>query len=40
VDALFEEAKAELLNSEAWKNYWRSHLSHLALMGSDTSLAL
>ena len=39
VDALFEEAKAELLNSEAWKNYWRSHLSHLALMGSDTSLA-
>lgn len=39
VDALFEEAKTELLNSEAWKDYWRSHLSHLALMGSDTSLA-
>ena len=36
VDALFEEAKAELLNSEAWKDYWRSHLSHLALMASGS----
>jgi hypothetical protein len=39
VDALFEEAKTELLNSEAWKDYWRSHLSHLALMASDGSLS-
>lgn len=38
VDALFEEAKKELLESDAWKNYWRDHISHLSLM-KNTSLA-
>ena len=38
VDALFEEAKKELLESDAWKNYWRGHISHLSLM-KNTSLA-
>lgn len=36
VDALFEEAKKELLESEAWKNYWRGHISHLSLMKSSS----
>jgi hypothetical protein len=35
---LFEEAKKELLESDAWKNYWRGHISHLSLM-KNTSLA-
>ncbi len=39
VDALFEEAKKELLESDAWKNYWRDHISHLSLM-KNTSLAV
>lgn len=38
VDALFEEAKRELMESEAWRTYWRNHLGHLSLMG-DNQLA-
>jgi len=38
VDALFEEAKKELLEGDAWKNYWRGHISHLSLM-KNSSLA-
>lgn len=38
VDALFEDAKKELLESDAWKNYWRGHISHLSLM-KNSSLA-
>ena len=36
VDALFEEAKKELLESEAWENYWRGHISHLSLMKNNS----
>ena len=36
VDALFEEAKKELLESDAWKSYWRGHISHLSLMKSSS----
>ena len=38
VDALFEDAKKELLESDAWKSYWRGHISHLSLM-KNSSLA-
>ncbi|MBO4892929.1 MAG: hypothetical protein J5502_09995 [Prevotella sp.] len=37
VDALFEDAKKELLESDAWKSYWRGHINHLSLM-KNTSL--
>ena len=39
VDDIFETAKKELLESDAWKEYWRSHLAHLALMTGSTTLA-
>ena len=39
VDALFEDAKTELLKSEAWKDYWRSHLSHLGLVAGEGTLS-
>ena len=39
VDALFEDAKKELLKSEAWKDYWRSHLSHLGLVAGEGTLS-
>jgi hypothetical protein len=32
VDALFEDAKKELMESEAWSTYWRGHIGHLSLM--------
>ena len=38
VDALFEEAKEELLGSDAWREYWRSHLAHLSLLAAGGSL--
>ena len=34
VDAFFQAAKEELLSSEAWKEYWHSHIGHLAQKGS------
>ena len=34
VDALFEDARKELLKSKAWKEYWRSHIGHLSQKGS------
>ena len=34
VDAFFQAAKAELLSSEAWQEYWRNHIGHLAQKGS------
>lgn len=34
VDAIFQAAKEELLKSEAWKEYWHSHVGHLAQKGS------
>ena len=34
-DALFEEAKQELMKSEAWRTYWRDHVAHLSLMGEN-----
>lgn len=33
VDAVFEEAKHDLMKSEAWQKYWRDHIGHLSLMG-------
>jgi hypothetical protein len=34
VDAIFQAAKAELLASEAWQEYWHGHIGHLAQKGS------
>ena len=34
VDAFFQAAKEDLLSSEAWKEYWHSHIGHLAQKGS------
>ena len=34
VDAFFQSAKEDLLASEAWQEYWRSHIGHLAQKGS------
>ena len=33
VDGIFESAKKELLESEAWKEYWTEHLRHLSMRG-------
>jgi len=38
VAALFEEAKSELLRSEAWREYWRSHLAHLSQLAAGGPL--
>ncbi|MBR2290900.1 MAG: hypothetical protein IJ868_01115, partial [Prevotella sp.] len=35
VDAIFEDAKHELMEGEAWRQYWRSHLAHFSLMGGS-----
>ena len=34
VDQLFQDAKQELLKSDTWKTYWRSHIGHLSQKGS------
>ena len=34
VDLFFQAAKQELLSSEAWQEYWRSHIGHLSQKGS------
>lgn len=34
VDAFFLAAKEELLESEAWQEYWHSHIGHLSQKGS------
>ena len=34
VDAFFQAAKEELLASEAWQEYWHSHIGHLSQKGS------
>ena len=34
VDAFFQAAKVELLGSEAWQEYWHSHIGHLSQKGS------
>lgn len=34
VDAFFQAAKVELLESESWKEYWHSHIGHLSQKGS------
>jgi hypothetical protein len=38
VDALFEDAKKELMDSRAWAAYWRGHIGHLSLMNGGGSL--
>lgn len=35
VDAIFEEAKHELMKSDDWRKYWRDHVGHLSLMGNE-----
>ena len=37
IDELFTSAKNELLKSKAWKDYWHSHVSHLAQLGSTNT---
>ena len=37
VDAFFQMAKQELLSSDAWQEYWRSHIGHLSQKGSVKS---
>lgn len=37
VDAFFQAAKEDLLASEAWQEYWHSHIGHLSQKGSMKS---